>query len=106
MAVRGRAFLSEHADDNRFRYDKDGLSLAKPIIRRRRPMMGFASLNPSYALFRDQLFIVFVAAVAITTLMAGIAIRAEKRIGVWIEHRIGVWIKHWIGVCIKHWIGV
>src|SRR5208282_4586915 len=26
MAVRGRAFLSEHADDKRFRYYKDGLS--------------------------------------------------------------------------------
>jgi hypothetical protein len=26
MAVRGRAFLSEHTDDNRFRYDKGGLA--------------------------------------------------------------------------------
>src|SRR5580700_2946824 len=32
MAVRGRAFLSEHADDNRSRYDKGGLSAAKPTL--------------------------------------------------------------------------
>jgi hypothetical protein len=31
MAVRGRAFLSEHADDNRSRYNKDGLNEVKPI---------------------------------------------------------------------------
>ncbi len=33
MAVRGRAFLSEQADNNRLRYNKDGLSGAKPITR-------------------------------------------------------------------------
>jgi len=32
MAVRGRAFLSEHADDNRFRYYKGGLSETKPTV--------------------------------------------------------------------------
>src|SRR5262249_14996374 len=31
IAVRGRAFLSEHPNDNWSRYNKDGLSEAKPI---------------------------------------------------------------------------
>jgi hypothetical protein len=30
-AVRGRAFLSEHPNNNRSRYNKDGLSETKPI---------------------------------------------------------------------------
>ena len=30
MAVRGRAFLSEHADNNRSRYHKGGLNEVKP----------------------------------------------------------------------------
>jgi hypothetical protein len=30
MAVRGRAFLSEHADDIRSRYDKGGLAKRNP----------------------------------------------------------------------------
>jgi hypothetical protein len=48
MAVRGRAFLSEQANDNRVRYYKDGLSEAKPILSSQRWLMGFAALNPSY----------------------------------------------------------
>ncbi|SDP39385.1 hypothetical protein SAMN05444050_6704 [Afipia sp. GAS231] len=47
IAVRGRPFLSEHTDNNRFCYYKDGLSLAKPIILASTEMMGFAALNPS-----------------------------------------------------------
>jgi len=32
MAVRGRPFLSEHADDNRFRYYKGGLTQRNPPL--------------------------------------------------------------------------
>src|SRR5262249_39567665 len=47
IAVRGRAFLSEHPNDNWSRYNKDGLSEAKPIFRCR----GFGRWVSSFGLY-------------------------------------------------------
>jgi hypothetical protein len=48
IAVRGRPFLSEQANDNRFRYYKGGLAKASSADVRK--MVDDAVANPSYAL--------------------------------------------------------
>ena len=51
-AVRGRAFLSEHADDKRFRYDKGGLAegVTHRQARGREQNGGLRVANPPYGL--------------------------------------------------------
>jgi len=50
-AVRGRPFLSEHADDNRFRYYKGGLGVAVTRLARATEDGGLRCANPPYELY-------------------------------------------------------
>ncbi|MGE0257413.1 MAG: hypothetical protein AB7T18_01550, partial [Alphaproteobacteria bacterium] len=49
VATRGDAFLSEQGDNTNFRYYKDGLSNAKPMLSPTRGTMGFSRLPPGSA---------------------------------------------------------